>query len=280
MVQLSSISNSSSFTNTGTSVSTDSMAGVSPGNIIVAMCFTANWSASQTTNITIDEIYPGYTWIPVQSYANNSDAALFIWYHVVDIADTDVSGSVVTFQWPENTGIQWGASVLIFGGTNFISGNALQFGASNISANQIAQGLLPSFNFTTTGNQSLVFLVILDWDAGTHTTRIFSVVNGSGASEAVYTDAPSNYSLLFYYWTNTGVVGTNNYSLQYTSAAAAIESTQAIFEIKNTADEVLPDETSTAPGGRPSLDINGPLNMSFFIQNVTSMSNVSSIIDA
>ena len=289
MVVFSSIYNGN-FTATGTTNSVSTTGLYSPtSDCVVAIAYTANWSSTMTGDITISCSDPNLTFGLLDSYTNNSDAGLYIW--VGSMTDIAVN-PVVSFTWADNagSGFQWGCSVLKFSGANYYVPNEVGipyenvFGIPNllISANQIASNRLPSFDFTTVVAQSLVFLVVVDWDANTHTTRTFSTVAGitpkNGVNEILYTDAPANYSLLIYYWNNVGVEGTNTYALAST-VVAAIESTQAIVEISNTPDEYPPDELGTFPGGKPSLDLNGLTYKSTSIQNATSITNASQIID-
>jgi hypothetical protein len=287
MVQFNTIFNGN-FTATGTTNSVSTTDTYSPvSDCVVAIAYTANWSSTMTGDITISSSDANMVFGLLGSYTNNSDSALYIW--VGNMYDV-VTNPVVSFTWSDNagSGFQWGCSVLRFSGSNYYAPNEVGIpyeiisGNPNflINANQIADNKLPSFNFTTVYAQSLVFLVIVDWDANTHTTRTFSTVAGitpkNGVNEILYTDAPSNYSLLIYYWNNVGVEATNTYALVST-VVSAIESTQAIIEVSNNPDEYPPDTPPTYPGGRPSLDLNGTLYQSLNIQNIESISNVSSM---
>lgn len=262
MVSIIDIAHTSTFDNTGGTITVTGSGSLAGQGIVVAMCYTSDWGSIHTNDITINSLNGSIPWTLGQKYTNNSDSALFIWYHVMDVSES-FSGYSVTLNWPQNTGgLKWGATILLIDGANTINGNLVGWGNSAIGANQIAAGLLPSFNFKTIGDQSMVIFPIVDWDANTHTNPIFSTVNnitpGFGVNQILYTDSSFNYSILVFYWDNVGVSQTNNYALLST-VVAAIESTQGIFEITNYAEEIAPDipPISGSPTARPPLELNG-----------------------
>lgn len=95
--------------------------------------------------------------------------------------------------------VNWGWSGLRFSGSDGI-------GAASGSDNGTGSGT-PSWNITTTGDNSAICVIVVDWNAADGASRTYPTVNGAAPTEVTYFRNSNAYTVYVFYYADAGTAG-------------------------------------------------------------------------